>query len=74
MKSSVQKGIRNKLIEQFPNIEETIDEIIPKKDTLKVVKCQNHVELLINGAGEHLFFRQRDDPYLPTLKLLHKCR
>ena len=72
LKSSVQKGIRNKLIEQFPNLEESIDEIIPKKDTIKVVKCQNHVELLINAAGEHLFFRQRDDPYIPTLKLLHK--
>ena len=26
----------------------------------------------MNGAGEHLFFRQRDGVWMPTLKLLHK--
>ncbi|KPM06883.1 PUA domain-containing protein [Sarcoptes scabiei] len=36
LKSSVQKAIRNKLTEQFPNIESFIDEIIPKKENLKI--------------------------------------
>ena len=32
-----------------------------------------HIELLA-AKGEVLFFRQRDGPYMPCLKLLHKCR
>jgi len=74
IKTSVQKGIKNKIVEQFPLIEEYIDEIMPKKESIKIVKCQQHIEILINSNGEHLFFRQRDDPYYPTLKLIHKCK
>lgn len=32
-----------------------------------------HIEILANAAGEPLMFRHRDGPYMPTLKLLHKC-
>lgn len=38
LKSSVQKGIKNKLVESYPNMEAYIDDIIPKKDTLRIVK------------------------------------
>ena len=38
LKSSVQKGIRNKLIEQYPAIESHIDQILPKKDAFRIVK------------------------------------
>ncbi|KAF7488765.1 Malignant T-cell-amplified sequence 1 [Sarcoptes scabiei] len=72
LKSSVQKAIRNKLTEQFPNIESFIDEIIPKKENLKIVKCQDHIELIVNSLGDFLFFRQRDGPYFPSLRLIHK--
>ena len=74
LKSSVQKGIRNKILEQYPSIEEHVENILPKKDSLKIIKCQNHIEILVNGAGEHLFFKQRDDIYFPSLRLIHKCR
>ena len=33
---------------------------------------RDHIEL-VAVKGELLFFKQRDGPYLPTLKLLHKC-
>ena len=33
---------------------------------------RDHIELVV-VKGELLFFKQRDGPYLPTLKLLHKC-
>lgn len=33
-----------------------------------------HIEILVNSAGEQLFFRQREGPWLPSLKLLHKCK
>ena len=36
------------------------------------VKCKDYVELLANGAGDIIFFRDRDGPPVPTLKQLHK--
>lgn len=32
----------------------------------------DHIELLLNGVGEQIFFRHRDGQWMPTLKLLHK--
>ena len=37
-KSSVQKGIRSQVLEQFPHIGEYIDQVLPKKEALKIVK------------------------------------
>lgn len=34
----------------------------------------DHIEILVNAAGELLFFRQREGPWMPTLKLFHKCK
>ncbi|OXU27656.1 hypothetical protein TSAR_014526, partial [Trichomalopsis sarcophagae] len=72
LKSSVQKGIRSKLLESYPFLEKYIDQIIPKKDSFRLVKCHDHIEIMVNSAGELLFFRQRESPWMPTLKLLHK--
>lgn len=38
LKSSVQKNIRNKIVENFPHIENYIEEILPKKDAFRIVK------------------------------------
>lgn len=37
-KSSVQRGVRQAVVSQFPFIEEVMDQILPKKDALKLVK------------------------------------
>ncbi|CAF0823122.1 unnamed protein product [Brachionus calyciflorus] len=71
-KSTVIKSIRTKLIEDYPHIEAYIDEILPKKDNVRFVKCQDHVELLSGSSGEPIFFRQRDGQFIPVLRLLHK--
>ncbi|XP_052792323.1 malignant T-cell-amplified sequence 1-like [Mya arenaria] len=71
-KSSVQRGVRQSIISQFPFIESYLDQILPKKDAMKIVKCHEHIEILANQAGEPVFFRQRDGPFYPSLKLLHK--
>jgi len=87
-KSSVAKGIRQRLLKDYPLIEPHIDDIVPKKEALNIVKwfvsfikllmfhgkscSHDHIELLA-VKGELLFFRQRDGPYMPCLKLLHKC-
>lgn len=38
LKSSVQKGIRTKLLDQFPHLENYVDVILPKKDIFRIVK------------------------------------
>ncbi|KAL7644979.1 UNVERIFIED_CONTAM: hypothetical protein RMT77_004796 [Armadillidium vulgare] len=72
LKSSVQKSIRNKITESFPPIQDFVDKILPKKDPFKIVKCHDHVELIVKSDGEILFFRHREGPWMPSLKLLHK--
>ncbi|KAK0418214.1 hypothetical protein QR680_013436 [Steinernema hermaphroditum] len=72
LKSSVQKGIRNKLIEQYPHLDDVMNEILPKKENFKLIKCKEHVELIAGHDGSVLFVKHRDLPYIPTLRLLHK--
>ena len=72
LKSSVQKGIRNKILETYPQIADFIDHFLPKKDAFKLVKCHDHLELLVNSQGNLIFFRHYDGPWCPTLKLLHQ--
>lgn len=49
-------------------------------DEYKLTKVQcfdhshDHIEIIVNAAGELLFFRQREGPWMPTLRLLHKCK
>jgi len=38
VKSSVQRGIRAKIVETFPKLEPYLEEIIPKKSQLSLVK------------------------------------
>eukprot|EP00658_Telonema_sp_P-2_P069911 TRINITY_DN593_c0_g1_i1.p1 TRINITY_DN593_c0_g1~~TRINITY_DN593_c0_g1_i1.p1 ORF type:complete len:184 (-),score=48.16 TRINITY_DN593_c0_g1_i1:407-958(-) len=70
IKSSAQRGIKSSLIDQYPMLEDIIDELLPKKELVQV-KCQGHINLLTVG-GEILFAQQRDGPHFPHLRLLHK--
>ncbi|KAG9511370.1 GMP synthase [glutamine-hydrolyzing], partial [Fragariocoptes setiger] len=72
LKSSVQKGIKAKLVEQFPNLEKYLDQIMPKKEPIRLAKCHDHIEILVAPNGNQLFYRQRDGPYFPTLRLVHQ--
>nr|XP_002131639.1 malignant T-cell-amplified sequence 1-like [Ciona intestinalis] len=71
LKSSVQRQIRNTILEQMPSIEPYLGDLWHKKENAKVIKCHDHIEILTVGT-EPLFFKQRDSPWYPTLKLLHK--
>uniref|UniRef100_A0A8C6EHZ6 Malignant T-cell-amplified sequence n=1 Tax=Microcebus murinus TaxID=30608 RepID=A0A8C6EHZ6_MICMU len=71
LKTSVIKCISNQLMEQFPGIEPWLNQIMPKKDPVKIVRCHEHIEILTVN-GELLCFRQREGPFYPTLRLLHK--
>ncbi|KAJ1990535.1 translation machinery-associated protein 20 [Dimargaris cristalligena] len=71
VKSSVQRNIRTKLLDQMPELEKHLDELMPKKAALTVVKLREHISLVVVN-GEVLFFNHFDEAYYPTLKLLHK--
>ncbi|KAI9184537.1 translation machinery-associated protein 20 [Blastocladiella emersonii ATCC 22665] len=70
-KSSVQRAIRTKLAEQYPKIEPYLDDLIPKKSPLVIVKCQDRIQVLtVNGRP--LFFNHFDGPWMPVLRILHQ--
>ncbi|KAK9469116.1 PUA-like domain-containing protein [Lipomyces arxii] len=71
VKSSVQRSIKSKLVEQFPKLEDVIDEIIPKKGQVVVVKCTDKLSLYALD-NEILFFQHFNDPFVPSLRITHK--
>eukprot|EP00041_Stephanoeca_diplocostata_P029115 m.852106 g.852106 ORF g.852106 m.852106 type:complete len:137 (+) comp23494_c0_seq24:206-616(+) len=71
VKSSVARGIKGKLVEQYPAIEDIIDDLIPKKSPLYEIRCKDHVKIYAVNE-ELLFFQQRDGHFYPTLRLVHK--
>ena len=72
LKSSVQRGIRAKISDKYPALDDVLDDLIPKKATVVLGKCENKVNVVLVD-DEPLFFNHRDGPYFPTLRLVHKC-
>ncbi|EAL71479.1 hypothetical protein DDB_G0271910 [Dictyostelium discoideum AX4] len=71
IKSSLQRNIKNSILAQYPKLKDIEEDVFPKKVPIVQVKCQNHINLvLINN--EVLFFNEREGPYYPTLRFLHK--
>lgn len=71
IKGSVQKGLRNKFIEQFPDLESELENIIPKKSQLVQVKCSD--KWFLYCIDNQLIFSQHfDDELVPSLRLVHK--
>lgn len=73
IKSSVQRGVRAKVLELYPFLEETgvIDEILPKKEQAALAKLPDHVQVFVMKHTP-IFFAERDGPWYPTLRLLHQ--
>lgn len=81
VKSSVQRALKNQLLEAHPGLTEEILEIlIPKKNPLVQYKVGPHLMLYCRHV-EHedriptdvpVLFQHRDGPILPTLKLVHQ--
>jgi len=71
VKSSIQRGIRSSILEQYPSLEPIADTILPKKENFVVTKCADHISLVVINKIP-LFFNERDGPYYPTLRLLHQ--
>eukprot|EP00921_Rhytidocystis_pertsovi_P026465 GHVQ01042689.1.p1 GENE.GHVQ01042689.1~~GHVQ01042689.1.p1 ORF type:complete len:183 (+),score=26.07 GHVQ01042689.1:398-946(+) len=72
MKSSVQRNVRSKVLQQYPRLEAVIDDLIPRKTQLTAAKCSNHITVVLSESKEPLFFQYRDGPWVPTLRLVHQ--
>jgi len=72
VKSSVQRTLRAKLVDTYPLLEPYIDEILPKKEQLDVVKLTEQRVSLYTLPGKPLFFQRLDDPLTPHLRLVHQ--
>ncbi|KAI9193664.1 PUA-like domain-containing protein [Polychytrium aggregatum] len=71
VKSSVARGIRSKILEQYPALNPHIEEILPKKAQITLLKGEEHLNI-VSHNGEMLFFNHYDGSYYPNLHLLHK--
>ena len=58
------------ILTQYPTFEPYLTEIWPKKEPARLVKCHEKIEILV-VSHEPLFFKQRDGPWFPNLRLLH---
>eukprot|EP00171_Calliarthron_tuberculosum_P008607 IDg8607t1 len=72
MKSSQQRQVRQKLVQQMPTFEKYIDDVLPKKEKGLMVRCAGHVTIVAREDGEPMFFQSRDGAFVPTLRTLHK--
>eukprot|EP00922_Rhytidocystis_sp_ex-Travisia-forbesii_P006299 GHVS01009131.1.p1 GENE.GHVS01009131.1~~GHVS01009131.1.p1 ORF type:complete len:182 (-),score=11.48 GHVS01009131.1:460-1005(-) len=72
MKSSFQRSMRAKVLDQFPRLEPIICDLLPKKTQLTAAKCANHITVVLSETKEPLFFQYRDGPWVPTLRIVHK--
>ncbi|KAL8863118.1 MAG: hypothetical protein Q9178_000492 [Gyalolechia marmorata] len=71
VKSSVQRAIRTKITETYPLLAPHIDEIIPKKSQLDLLKLPDRVALYALDSSP-LFFQHMDDPIIPHLRIVHQ--
>lgn len=71
VKSSVQRGIKQKIQEQYPRLEGVFKDIWPKDANMVIAKCTDHISLVVIEKVP-LFWQERDGPWLPTIRLLHK--
>ncbi|KAF3015207.1 translation machinery-associated protein 20 [Penicillium rubens] len=70
VKSSVQRGLRQKLLETYPGLEPYIEDVMPKKASLEAVKLPDRVTLYTIDSTP-LFFQPIDGPPVPHLRLIH---
>ncbi|EEH21054.2 hypothetical protein PABG_03285 [Paracoccidioides brasiliensis Pb03] len=72
VKSSVQRAIKQKLVETYPGLAPYMDEIIPKKASLEAVKL--HIPdrvTLYTLDSRPILFQSLDTPPIPHLRVLH---
>jgi len=69
-KSSAVRAIKQSLGAVYPSAEPYLDALLPKKEGVAEVKGKDKASFIVLD-GVPLFFRARDGPYFPTLRVLH---
>jgi malignant T-cell-amplified sequence len=81
VKSSVQRHVKQQILEHHHNItEEVLEALLPKKSHLiqykvgshLILYCRRHEHEDRSPTDEPVLFQHRDGPMLPTLKLVHQ--
>eukprot|EP00347_Sterkiella_histriomuscorum_P020347 403338157 len=73
LKASVAKTLRSKIVETYPGIEEYLEEIWPKKAKVHQTKIKGESHVTMYLIDDVLSFMElRDQPIMPTLRILHK--
>ncbi|KAH3669542.1 hypothetical protein WICMUC_004964 [Wickerhamomyces mucosus] len=70
VKSSVQRALKSKFVSQFEKLESVIDEIIPKKSAVELLKCEDKIQLYI--VDDEVVFFQQFDELIPSIKIVQK--
>lgn len=70
VKSSVVKTVKAKIVAMYPYLEEHIDDLLPKKAAITLVKCENKIQLYT--INNEVLFWQYFDEMIPSLHVVHK--
>lgn len=72
MKSSFSRNLKQELLNKYPNMTaEQLDEILPKKKPISLIKCEDRLSLYACDS-QILFAQFYTDEYIPHLKFVHK--
>nr|WCZ58457.1 translation machinery-associated protein 20 [Andalucia godoyi] len=71
MKSSAVRGVRSSLVELYPELEQPLEDLIPKKSTLLEVKCGPFLRVYaVQGDGRPVAFQLDEGQLIPHLSVL----
>ncbi|KAK2951822.1 putative Malignant T-cell-amplified sequence 1 [Blattamonas nauphoetae] len=71
LKTSEFRKVRQNLQANEAIDEETMEILLPRKKTIQLAKCRDHISLLIVDDVCH-FLQTRDTPFVPSLRVLHR--
>lgn len=62
--------MKQKFVSQFEKLEPVIDDIVPKKSQVELLKCEDKIQIYISDGN--IVFYQQFDELIPSLRFVHK--
>ncbi|KAG7288189.1 hypothetical protein NEMBOFW57_007718 [Staphylotrichum longicolle] len=72
LKSSIQRSIRNSILSTYPLLTPHIDEVLPKKSSLELIKLPDRVSLYVIDNNPIVYQQDNNGVLLPHLRLVHR--
>ncbi|QPG74318.1 translation machinery-associated protein 20 [Brettanomyces nanus] len=69
VKSSVQRALKAKLVDEYPKLESVIGDLVPKKSSVVLYRCEDKIQLY--AVDKEVMFYQNFDELLPALRMVH---